>query len=52
MQMEFEKTDAELRSIPKGEYKNGYLMGYSDAIETMMDEFGNLNTPKHKLKIK
>jgi hypothetical protein len=22
-------------------------MGYSDAIETMMDEFGNFNVPKH-----
>lgn len=47
MKMTHEKIDAELRSIPKGKYRDGYLMGYSDAIETMMDEFGNFNVPKH-----
>ena len=47
--MDEELTDAEQHSIPKGEYKEGYLLGYSDAMETMMDEFENMTVPKHKL---
>ena len=47
--MDEELTDAEQHSIPKGEYKEGYLLGYSDAMETMLDEFENMTVPKHKL---
>ena len=47
--MDEELTDAKQHSIPKGEYKEGYLLGYSDAMETMMDEFENMTIPKHKL---
>lgn len=35
--MNEEKLDAELRAIPEGKYKDGYLVGYSDAIETLED---------------
>lgn len=35
-QLKKELADAR-HSIPKGEYKDGYLMGYSDAKETIID---------------
>lgn len=36
--MKDDYIDSALKSIPEGEYKDGYLMGYSDAFETLGDE--------------
>lgn len=44
--LEEEFVDAKLRSIPEGKFKDGYLTGYSDAIETMADEFEKLKEEK------
>jgi len=43
-----ERNDSELQAMPKGKFKEGYLMGYSDCLEIIEDSISANQTISEK----